>query len=221
VNNVNITARRSYHHGNLRSALVKAGLRALAHDGVAGFSLRDVARRAGVSASAVYRHFEDKEQLLAAIAAECSERLYTTIGTAMAAATDALARFRQSGIAYVQFAVENPEHFRVLTIPGLFDRLPPDARAKLDAAKAAQRADIEAGIAAGVIADIPVDEILLTAQATVHGLAHLIVEGELGEVDRERAKDLAIAATGALGCGFLPRATPFGDPMRKEIKRKR
>ena len=112
MNTVNIT-RKQYHHGNLREALIKAGLRAVAEDGPEGFSLRGVATRAGVTPPAVYRHFADKDELLAAIAAECNERLSTVVAASLerASGEDALARFRQVGIAYVQFAVANPERF--------------------------------------------------------------------------------------------------------------
>jgi AcrR family transcriptional regulator len=219
VNNVNIPRRQTYHHGNLRPALIKAGLRALAEHGPDGFTLRDVARRAGVTPPAVYRHFEDKDQLLAAVAGECVELMLDSGEAAVAEASDnALARFRHAGIAYVQFAVSHPEHFRVLSLPDVRDRLPPETRARLEAGKQAQHDDLAAGQAAGVIADIPIDELLLAAQATVHGLAHMIVEGELGKVTPERATDLAIAATGALGIGFIPRTPPPPDPMRPRAR---
>lgn len=214
-------ARKQYHHGNLREALIKAGLRAVAEDGPEGFSLRDVATRAGVTPPAVYRHFRDKEELLAAIAAECSERLTATVADALAdAPDDELGRFRQIGIAYVQFAVAHPEHFRVLALPGLLARLPPEQRAHLEAQQAAQRHALEAAQAAGQIADIPVDELMLTANALVHGLAHMIVEGQLGKVDAKRATELAIAVTGAVGIGFIPRDQRPGDPMRPALRRK-
>lgn len=222
MNNVNIRKRQSYHHGNLREALVKIGMRAVAEHGPEGFSLRDVATRAGVSPSAVYRHFKDKDALLAAIAAESAERLYQAGNAALAEASGgALGRFRQLGIAYVQFAAANPEHFRALTFPGLLARLPAEQRAQIDAWQAEQRRDLEAGKAAGAIADLPIDELLLAADALVHGLAHMIVEGQLGEVSPERAKQLAIAVTGVFGVGVIPREAPPGDPMRPALERRR
>lgn len=216
MNNVNIP-KKQYHHGNLREALVKAGMRAIAEHGPDGFSLRDVAKRAGVTPPAVYRHFGDKDELLAAIAVECSDRLVATVTESLAGAGgDSLNRFRHVGIAYVQFAVAHPEHFRALTVPGLLQRLPDEQREHMTRWHDEQRRDIEAGKVRGEIADIPTDELLMAANALVHGLAHAIVEGQYGKVDAARARELAIAATGALGFGFMPRATPAADPMRKK-----
>jgi AcrR family transcriptional regulator len=202
-----VKRRASYHHGNLRSALIAATLKAIAEDGPDGFTLRDVARRAGVSPAAPYRHFADKDELLAAVASECSARLAANVTAAMAAAEpNPLAQFRATGIAYIVFAATHPEHFRAMTIPGLQARLPPEDRAKVDANLAAQRAALAAAQAAGSIAAIPLDELMLAASSLVHGLAHLIVEGALGKVDAARATSLAIAVTGAIGVGFIPRA---------------
>ena len=222
MNNVNIP-KKQYHHGNLREALIKAGLRAVAEDGPEGFSLRGVATRAGVTPPAVYRHFADKDELLAAIAAECNERLSTVVAASLerASGEDALARFRQVGIAYVQFAVANPEHFRALTMPGVLAKIPDDQRAQMEAWHAEQKRGLEAAQRAGVIADMPIEELMLAANALVHGLAHLIVEGQLGPVDEARARDLAIAVTGAFGSGLIPRATAPPDPLRASTKRKR
>jgi AcrR family transcriptional regulator len=207
VNNSNIPKRATYHHGNLRAALIKATLRAIAEDGPEGFTLRDVARRAGVSPAAPYRHFQDKDELLAAVAGECAERLAATTTAAVAAVpdADALERFRQVGIASVQFAVAHPEHFRALNIPGIAARMPPEQRAIMEDFDAEQRRSLAAAQEAGVIAPVSLDDLYLAANALVHGLGHMIVEGKLGEVSAARAKELAIAATGVLGIGLVPR----------------
>jgi hypothetical protein len=124
---------------------------------------------------------------------------------ALAPAGDPLARFRATGIAYVQFATEHPEHFRAMTAPGILARLPAAEREGLEEFAAQQRRELAAAQAAGTIANIPLDELMLGANAIVHGLAHLIVEGLLGEVDTATATHLAIAVTGVLGQGLIPR----------------
>jgi len=207
VNNVNIT-KRAYHHGNLRPALLQATLRAIAEDGPDGFTLRDVARRAGVSPAAPYRHFQNKDELLAAVAAECADQYVRMIleAVAQAPADDPLARFRQVGIASVEFAAAHPEHFRAFNLPGILSRLPAEQRDRFAAWNEDQRRALAAAQEAGAIARIPLDDLLLAATSLVHGLGHLIVEGQLGEVSPERARQLAIAVTGALGLGLLPRS---------------
>lgn len=211
MNNVNITKPRAYHHGNLRAALIKATLRAIAEDGPEGFTLRDVARRAGVSPAAPYRHFQDKDELLAAVAGECAERLGAMMEAAVAAEPgSALSKFRASGIAYVRFVVAHPEHFRALNVPGIVAKMPEEQRRSWDAWNAGQRETLAAAQRAGVLADIPLDELCLAANALVHGLGHLIVEGQLGDVDAARAEKLAIAVTGVLGTGLAPRGPASG-----------
>ena len=209
MNNAYIPKQRAYHHGNLRAALIKATLRAVAEHGAEGFTLRDVARRAGVSPAAPYRHFRDKDELLAAVAGECFDRLAATIEAALAeAADDALDQFRHVGIACVQFAAAHPEHFRAMNLPGIAERISAEQRSRVAAFNLVQWQSIAAAQQAGTIAPIPLSDLVLAANALVHGLGSLIVQGQLGEVDAARAKRLAIAATGVLGIGLEPRHDP-------------
>jgi AcrR family transcriptional regulator len=208
-----------YHHGNLKAALIAAALKELASEGLDGVSLRGVARRAGVSAPAVYRHFADKEALLIAIAAECAERLASTMVAAMAEApADPLERFRANGIALVRFAVANPEHFRALSTPGLADKIPAEQKQRERAFLDLERRGLETAQASGLIASFPLDELMLTASSTMMGLAHAIIQGRLGEVDDARATELAVAVTGVLGHGLMPRDTPVIDPRRADCE---
>ncbi|MDB4960401.1 MAG: Transcriptional regulator, TetR family protein [Myxococcales bacterium] len=214
-----MATKAAYHHGNLKAALITAALRELAHEGPEGISLRGVARRAGVSAPAVYRHFEDKEDLLGAVAAECADRLADAMVAAVAAApADPLEKFRAVGVALVRFAVAHPEHFRALSMPGLADKTPPEQRAKQQAWERAQMQGLAAAQAAGMIAAFPLDALMLAANSTIMGLAHAIIEGRLGEVDDARATELAIAVTGVLGHGLMPRETPVTDPRKPDCE---
>jgi len=213
VNNVNIPTKKAYHHGNLRAALVAAALKEIAKRGPEGFSLREVARRAGVSAPAVYRHFADKDALLGAVAAECWDRIGAAMRAAVAEAPeDPLERFRATGIAYVRFAVEHPEHFRAMAVPGLFERMPVEELQRANAFNLEQYGAIRRAQDAGLIANIPVADIMLAASSLVHGVAHQIVEGKLGKVDVARATELAVAATAVLGAGLAPRSDAYEDP---------
>src|SRR5690242_16682619 len=110
-----------YHHGDLRNALVAATLKLVAKGGVEGFSLREAARAVGVSPAAAYRHFADRSALLKAVAHEGLARLAGTMEEAVASAPGApgsparaAAELRALGVAYVEFAVANASHFRVM-----------------------------------------------------------------------------------------------------------
>jgi AcrR family transcriptional regulator len=105
---------RPYHHGNLREALLKGAVRVIAELGPAAFTLREVARRAGVSHNAPYRHFRDKDALLAAVAAQGFRELTRAMREAGDCQSNALDKLKQSGMAYVAFAVRRPEHFTVM-----------------------------------------------------------------------------------------------------------
>ncbi|MFN7132092.1 MAG: TetR/AcrR family transcriptional regulator, partial [Myxococcales bacterium] len=105
----------SYHHGDLRRALLDGALALLQDEGVGALSLREVARRAGVTHAAPYRHFESKEELIAAVAEEGFHTLRDEMRDAMAAHEgDPRRRLEACGVAYVLFAVGHPAHFGVM-----------------------------------------------------------------------------------------------------------
>ena len=105
---------RAYHHGNLREALLQGAVRVIAELGPAAFTLREVARRAGVSHNAPYRHFRDKDALLAAVAAQGFRELTRAMQEAGKRQSKALEKLKHSGLAYVNFAIRRPEHFTVM-----------------------------------------------------------------------------------------------------------
>ncbi|MGW1615354.1 TetR/AcrR family transcriptional regulator [Streptomyces sp. NPDC002285] len=103
--------RRPYHHGDLRRAILTAALDVIAADGPSALSLRDLARRAGVSHAAPAHHFKDRTGLLTAIAAEGFGLLADTLNEA--------AELKDAGVRYVRFAREHPAHFQVMFTPEL------------------------------------------------------------------------------------------------------
>ena len=106
-----------YHHGDLRRALIDASLALIAEEGFSALTLREVARRAGVTHAAPYRHFADKEALLAAVAEEGFRAMASDMRERMDKETSPTERLLACGVAYVLFAVRHPSHFRVMFGP--------------------------------------------------------------------------------------------------------
>src|SRR5215472_2461685 len=100
--------KQAYHHGDLRNALVDEGLKLLEQSGDSQFTLRDLARRVGVSPAAPYSHFEDKRALLAAVAAAGADKLTAAMQDAIRGKTDPTEEFLAIGSAYVQFSLDHP-----------------------------------------------------------------------------------------------------------------
>lgn len=108
-------AKRTYHHGDLRAALLEAAEQVLADKGVESFTMRECARRAGVSHAAPAHHFKDVTSLLTAMATVAFERLTAAMREAkIAAPADPTSQLRAAGVGYVRFARENPQHFRLM-----------------------------------------------------------------------------------------------------------
>ncbi|HWE33218.1 MAG TPA: TetR/AcrR family transcriptional regulator [Solirubrobacteraceae bacterium] len=166
------TSKATYHHGDLPAALVRAALDLLHESGETELSLRAVARRAGVSPAAPYRHYADREALASAVAAvgyrELAERL--AAAHPMPSTPDELASV---AIAYVQFALERPALFRIM-FGEPCDR---DSDERV-AATAAVSAYVR-GIVERTFPDADADAMATAVWALVHGLAFLYLDGKL------------------------------------------
>ena len=161
----------AYHHGDLRSALVGAALELLGEGDLETISLRAVARRAGVSAMAPYRHYPDKESLLAAVGQKGFDGLRTVLAEADSSASPDNALLAQ-GAAYVRYALENPVLFRLMFgPPRRGDHC--DLRTSSQTAFSVLTRRVEQGVGP--------DEVqarTLGYWALVHGLSMLILDGQ-------------------------------------------
>lgn len=172
----------SYHHGDLRAALIRAADELLAEQGLEGFSLRAAARRAGVSPAAPAHHFGDTAGLLSEVAAlgfEELARLLHVTGT-----LTPVQKLRAQGVGYVRFALNHPGRFQLMFRK---DRVSADHPALQEAAGRARGAledTIRAlrGIAPGRALDVEARNELLAAWALVHGFAHLALDGKLSHM---------------------------------------
>src|SRR5271155_482500 len=177
-----------YHHGDLRRALIDAALGLVTEEQDWTSSLREVARRAGVSHNAPYNHFADKRDLLAAVAAAGFATLGERIMTATSGIEDAQTALVKSALVYVTFGVENPTHYRLMFSSALITAQEgrPAAVATAGAETRAILADIiRRGAAMGIFdASLSGDEELhvavLSAWSTVHGLTILTIDGVTG-----------------------------------------
>ena len=194
-----------YHHGDLRRALLDTALVAVAEQGPTALSLREIARRAGVSHAAPTHHFRNKAGLLTAIAAEG----WDTLADALAEA-QCEAGFGGQGVAYVMFATTHPAHFAVMRAPDLVNSDDPALLA------ARERAGVQLRHGAGGGSDADDGSRRLAAWALVHGLASLLLEGNIRPEPGVSVEDLARAVTQHLrppaGDGVAPASRPFGRP---------
>lgn len=176
-----VAERRRYHHGDLRNALIDAGRALLAEEGAAGIDLRKVARRAGVSHAAPYRHFADKQALLAAIAEQGFRQLTTQVQAALDAAPDLpRAQLLAMAQAYVQFALASPAHMREMFSGFTIDRAAyPTLYTSSKAAFGAIIAVVERGQARGEIVAGDSTQLTLATWALVHGVTMLLIENQI------------------------------------------
>src|SRR6266545_4523126 len=115
-------APKPYHHGDLRRVLIDAALQLVGEGGAEAVSVREAARRAGVSPGAPFRHFPSRDALMQAVAEEAQRRFRAEIAAALAAAPgDPLGRFRCLGLAYLRWAMRNPTHFAIISSRRFFD----------------------------------------------------------------------------------------------------
>ena len=189
---------KNYHHGDLKNALIKAGVEILAKEGVGGLSLRKVAQRAGVSHNAPYSHFPDKQSLIAAISTVGFKQLYDDLDRAISSCPDDPKKQLQEGAwAYVQFAMDNTETFKIMFSGVLekekqypafvqistrtFDRL-------VDVVRACQEA--------GFLRPAPPEVTAVAVWGQIHGIISLRLEGQISHMvlDQYELRDIVLFA---------------------------
>jgi AcrR family transcriptional regulator len=216
---------KPYHHGHLRRALLDAAFQLAFERGINGFTLREVARQAGVSHAAPYHHFADKSALVEALAVES----FQALGLALRVAEEetegnALAKLNGMGVGYVTFALTHPAQFRFIFRPEMRQATTSEISAALyesspvnQVGEAVYQGLVEGIVKcqqAGLIEQGDPAPLALTAWATVHGLASLLLDGYLVKVtglmpDNAEVNDqperLAKIVTQILAIGLLKR----------------
>jgi AcrR family transcriptional regulator len=169
-----VTKNKSYHHGDLGNALITLALEHIQRDGIAQLSVRKLSEEIGVSPGAAYRHFADKQSLLDALALLGFQMLGERMTKSIAKATTSQEKLEACGQAYVLFAYENPDHFRLM-----FEGIDP-ANTKVYIAFKQLAAILQEVL--GVIGyknEMTKDELIGAVWSSVHGMSMLLVEHRL------------------------------------------
>lgn len=173
-------APKPYHHGNLRRVLIDAALQLVGEGGAEAVSVREAARRAGVSPGAPFRHFPSRDALMQAVAEEAQRRFRAEIEAALAEAPpgDPLARFRCLGLAYLRWAMRNPTHFEVISSRRLFDhdKSASVSRNNAELIDLTERTLAEA-FAAGQLRSDDLKAVQIAGRALVYGFARMNIDG--------------------------------------------
>jgi AcrR family transcriptional regulator len=173
-------APKPYHHGDLRRVLIEAALQLVSEGGMDAVSVREAARRAGVSPGAPFRHFPSRDALMQAVAEEAQRRFRAEIEAALAAAPagDPLGRFRCLGLAYLRWAMRNPTHFEIISSRRFFDH---DRAVAISSDNAELIALTEQTLAeafaAGQLRTADLKQVQIAGRALVYGFARMNIDG--------------------------------------------
>jgi AcrR family transcriptional regulator len=188
--------RKNYHHGDLKNALIKVGIQILSKEGLGGLSLRRVAKKAGVSHTAPYAHFADKQALIAAISTEGYHQLYVQLTAAVETNhVNPQNMLVEVGWAYVQFALKDPELFKVM-FSGVIEQEKdyPDFREISQKNFQLLLGIIKTYQETGLLAPEPVDLVAVRLWSVVHGFIMLLLEGQISHtlLDRMSIKEIMV-----------------------------
>lgn len=185
-----VVRKKPYHHGDLREALLEAAGEILRERGAAEITVREAARRAGVSHNAPYRHFPDRESLLSALARDAFTEFAGALRAAASAKNPKTAR-KNLGEAYVEFALEHPERYNLMfgdSIPeSHYAEFEPIARSSFETLKEVMARNTH-GLTDTVLEDLAAKE-----WAQVHGLVSLLLGGQLHFLKQEKQPQKLIA----------------------------
>lgn len=166
-----------YHHGDLRAALIDTAIELVAERGIAGFTLAEASRRLGVTVGAPYRHFADRETLLAAAAVKAADALSAVLAAETAGAESPADRLAAAARAYVRFAADQRPLFETLFAAGLDKGRLPDL---VEAARPIEHAFGEPAAALCDGDEQATEDLALAVVAIAHGHATLLIDGALG-----------------------------------------
>jgi AcrR family transcriptional regulator len=188
---------KPYHHGDLKRVLIDAALGLVEEGGAEAVSVREAARRAGVSPGAPFRHFPSRVALLTAVAEEAQRRFRAEIDAALteAPAGDPLARFRSFGLAYLRWAMRNPAHFEIISSGRFFDHDKVTGLSQDNAELIGMTERLLADASGKGQLRVPdLKRVQIAGRALVYGFARMNIDGHLprwgvAEADAERTAE--------------------------------
>lgn len=186
----NLSQKSNYHHGNVREELLNAGLVHLENNDAESLSFREMARQIGVSANAVYRHFESKDSFLVALAAKGFQRLQEEQSQTLQYASSQPEALKLFGLAYINFAKNNRNLFALMFNPDLQKNEAIELKEAVDSTYT-QLQRLTASILGLSEDDAQVEVLAMLSCSLVHGLSHLLLEGRLAESE-EKANNLVL-----------------------------
>ncbi len=200
--------RRSYHHGNLKEALIEAARRFIAERGVGGFTLVDAARLVGVTPAALYRHFRGREALLEEVAGRGFKDLAERLARALGGRGTPLERFTRMGEAYLAFAEEEPGYYAAIfdvRAPGT--EASPDRLHPFDLLVEALRSTFPNGFGG-----VDPRFVAMEVWALSHGIATLAASGHLPKTGPDKYELLRAGVLALVHGATTPRATGPSTP---------
>lgn len=199
--------RKPYHHGDLKAALVAAGLEITRLGGPDALGIRDVTRRVGVSPNAAYRHFADRDALLAAVSAAIQDRMAEQMTIAAprggTAQSRAVALLRAVGEGYIGFALAEPGWFRVAFFGAGPPALEAAAKDRMPPPYVALQQALDGLVETGALALDQRQDAEWSCWATVHGFAELVLHGPLQGAPPDDLRRLGAGAVRTVIDGLL------------------
>ena len=201
-----MSEKKTYHHGDLRKKLLETALEIISEHGLEKISMRGLGRRLGVSRTAPYRHFSDKSALLCAIAEQGYKRLTAAMNYPnQQLSDDPLTRLKNTGIAYVEFAVSNPVHYRIMfgneileskRTPELVKSAETTFNELLNAVKVCRNEGVVKPFDPYIVAN--------TLWSMTHGISTLLIDGQIQAVNAFKGPPAMLQAV--------------SDPERVDVK---
>lgn len=173
-----------YHHGSLREALIEAAVQLMKEGGPDNVSMREAAKRAGVSPGAPFRHFSTKTALMTAVAEQAMSRFRAEIAAAVEQVTvdDPIQRFAAVGAAYLRWASQNPTHFQIISSRSLIDWASSESlRRDNEAVRSLMEGALVEAMARDMLRSDDLADTKIAGRALVYGLARMVVDGHFAQ----------------------------------------